>query len=579
LDFNPKPWFRSGLELAYSRTLNNGVLSDGYISGTSVSGWQAPPNVSPFNPQGPLGYNLTAAGLLGNGNNVTTVAGGTILPGAGYYYNLIPAIKLGRNDNTADEFRANIYGELSPVRGLKLTSKFGIQNLSNFEDQYTSPLIAGLGVPFNGLVQDQREDWQQWVWQNYLTYDHTFALQHKVSLTAGTEYQHTTSSVLYTGAANFTDPFFTHIIDGAYTNTQPGTTSILDLTGGNLTSNGLISYFGRLGYSYAAKYFVEGSLRRDGFSGFGVNNQFGTFPSVSLGWEATKEKFLGDISWLNFLKVRGSYGEVGNSRGVGDFASLTLYTGAAYTSLNGLGISQAGNANLKWETAKKLDVGLDAAILHSKVNVTADYFNNNINNLILAAPVLYTTGVPGANITTNIGGMVNKGVELTISSNVVQHRNFSWSTSVNFTKIWNKVTGLVPSNNNADIISGVNVASVGKPLGTFFLPRWAGVDPQTGNPMWYAADGSIKRYNFGASGSQLWTNEKGNPSKALTSSDYVYTGKTGLPTYYGGWENTFSYRHFELNLLIAYQGGNYIYNSTRAGMLTNFFSNNITEVL
>ena len=578
LDFTPKTWFKSGFQLSYTRTVNNGILTDGYIAGATVSGWMAPPNVSAYNPNGPAGFNLTAAGLLGNGNNVTSVNGATILPSASYYYNLLPAVKLQRNDNLADELRANIYGELSPLKGLKLTSKFGIQYLSNLEDQYNSPLIAGLGTPYNGLVQDQRREWDQWVWQNYLSYDHAFA-DHRISFTAGTEYQQNIFNYLYTGAGNFTDPFFTHVIDGAYTNTLPGSTTILDFTGGNSSLNGLISYFGRLGYSYANKYFLEGSVRRDGFSGFGANYQFGTFPSVSLGWEASKEKFLQDINWLNFLKVRGSYGEVGNSRGVGDYASLTLFGGAAYTSLNGLGITQAGNAGLKWETAKKLDIGFDATVVKNKINITADYFRNNIDNLILAAPVLYTTGIPNASISTNIGGMYNKGFEATVGSTPYETKNFSWTTSLNFTWISNKVTSLVSSNNNADIVSGSNVASVGRPLGTFFLPRWAGVDAQTGNPEWYAKDGSIKRYNFGATGAQLWTDEKGSPVAALSSSDYAYSDKSGLPTYYGGWDNTFTYKNFDLGISVVYQGGNYILNSSLAGMLSNFFANNFSVIL
>jgi TonB-dependent starch-binding outer membrane protein SusC len=579
LDFTPKSWFKSGIQLAYTRTVNNGVLTDGYISGTNVSGWQAPPNVSPFNPNGPLGYNLTTAGLLGNGNNVTSVGGGTILPSASYYYNILPTIQLGRNDNTADEVRGSIYGSIEPVKGLSLTTKFGIQNLSNFEDQYTSPHIGGLGAPFNGLVQDQQRNFRQWVWQNYLNFDRTFANQHKISFVAGTEYQENSKEALYTAASNFTDPFFNHIIDNAYTSTLPGSTDVMNLTGGDQSNSGLISYFSRLGYSYRNKYFVEGSIRRDGYSGFGTNNQFGTFPSVSLGWEATRERFLEGTKWLDYLKVRGSYGEVGNSRGVGDYASRTLFGGAAYTSINGLGITQAGNANLKWETAKKLDVGFDARVLHNRLNITADYFDNNINNLILAAPVQYTTGVPSASITTNIGGMKNKGFELTLSSTLIQSGDFTWSSSLNFTRIWNKVTGLVPSNQNADIVSGVNVASVGKALGTFYLPRWAGVDPNTGNPMWYAKDGTIKRYNLGATGNLVWTDQLNNPVKALTSSDYVYTDKSGLPNFYGGWDNTFAYRNVDLNVAVVYQGGNAIYNTTRSAMLTNYFSNNITDVL
>ena len=579
MEFTPKTWFKSGLQVSYAKTLNNGVLTDGYIAGTTISGWQAEPNVSAYDPKNATGYNLTTNGLLGNGNNVTTIGGVNYLPSASYYVNPLPQINLQRNNNTAQDLRANIYGEIQPITGLRLTSKFGIQYLTNFEDQYSSPLVNGLGLSYGGLEQEQRREYDQWNWQNYASYDKTIAGNHKIGVVAGTEYQKNTYFYQYTGANNFTDPFFNHIVDGAYTNTQPGTTTLLDNTGGNLSSNGLISYFGRLNYTYAGKYFIEGSFRRDGYSAFGLNKRFGNFPSVSAGWEMTKEKFMENIHWLDYLKVRGSYGQVGSFGNITDYAALTLYNGASYTSLNGLAINQAGNANLRWETSKKTDIGFDATIMKGKINITADYFKNNINGLILAAPTLYSVGIPNSSISTNIGGMYNKGIELTVSATPVSTKDFTWTSSINFTRIWNKVTGLVPSNNNADIVSGVAVASVGKKLGTFYLPVWAGVDPATGNPRWFAKDGSIKQYNYGGSGKTLWTNAKGDSVGALTGSDFIYQKRSGLPTFYGGWDNTFSYKGFDLNISITYQGGNYVYNTSKAGMMTNQFSNNFTDIL
>jgi TonB-linked SusC/RagA family outer membrane protein len=579
LDFTPKNWFKSGVQINYTRTLNQGVLTDGYIAGTTISGWQAPPNVSPYDPANATGYNLTANGLLGSGNNVTTIGGVSFLPSTSYYLNVLPQIKLQRNNNVAQNLQANIYGEVQPIAGLKFTSKFGIQYLTNLEDQYGSPLVNGLGLSYGGLLQEQNQEYDQWNWQNFATFDKNIGTNHKIGIVAGTEYQKNTYFNQYTGAGNFTDAFFTHVVDGAYTNTLPGTSTILDFTGGNLNGSGLMSYFGRINYSYAGKYYVEGAFRRDGYSGFGANNRFGNFPSVGLGWELSKEKFMETFTWLEYLKIRGSYGQVGNSAGVGPYAALTLYGGAAYTSLNGLGISQAGNASLKWESAKKTDVGFDAAFLKNKLHVTVDYFRNNIDGLILAAPVLYTVGIPNSSISTNIGGMTNKGIELTVNATPVTIGAFSWTTSFNFTRIWNKVTGLVPSNNNADIVSGVGVASVGRSLGTFYLPKWAGVDPQTGNGRWYAKDGTIKQYNYGATGAALWTDGKGNSVAALSGTDFVYQKRGGLPTYYGGWDNTFTYKSFDLNIGITYQGGNYIYNSSKAGMLTNAFSNNFSAIL
>jgi hypothetical protein len=192
---------------------------------------------------------------------------------------------------------------------------------------------------------------------------------------------------------------------------------------------------------------------------------------------------------------------------------------------------------------------------------------------------LYSVGIPNSSVSSNIGGMYNKGIEITITSSPYSTKDFTWSTSINFTRIWNKVTGLVPTNNNADIVFSPNAASIGKPLGTFYLPKWAGVDAQTGSPMWYAKDGTIKRYNFGATGTALWTDEKGNPVAALGGTDFVYADKGGLPTFYGGWDNTFTYKNFDLNIGINFQGGNYIYNSSKAGLLTNAFSNNFSDIL
>ncbi len=578
IEVTPKKWFKTGLQAYYSKTENNGILTDGFIAGATITGWQSIPNVAVYNPSGPLGYNLTAAGLLGLGNNTSTIGGVNYLPSASYYPNIVSQLELNRNQNIAEQINATVYAEIQFIKGLKFTTKVGIQNISNLEDQYSSPFNAGLGFTYNGLVQDQRQDRKQWVWQNYLNFDKLIAKKHKVSFTGAIENQKNSFQSQYTGAGNFTDPFFRNIVDNAYTNTQPGSTTILDFTGGNLRNNGLISYIGRVGYSYNSKYFIEGSLRRDGYSAFGEDNKFGNFSSISAAWDVTKEAFMANFKFLSLFKIRGSIGTVGNSNGITDYASRTLFSGASYTSLNGLGITQAGNSTLRWESAKKSDIGFEAKFLKNRINVVYDYFETDISNLILAAPTLYTVGIPSSSIFYNIGGMTNKGYEITLNLTPVQTKDFTWLSSFNFTSINNRVTALVSSNNNADIVSGVNVASVGKPLGTFFIPNWAGVDAATGNPQWYGANGAIKRYNFGATGTAIWTDDKGTPTSALSGGDFQYQNKGGLPTYYGGWSNTFTYKQFDLNIDINYQGGNYVYNSSKAGMLTNAFSNNFTAI-
>ncbi|HEY8396943.1 MAG TPA: TonB-dependent receptor [Flavihumibacter sp.] len=576
MDVTPNKWFKAGTQISYNRTLNNGVMSDRYLSGTVTSGFQAFPTVSPYNPNHPTGYNLAETspiGTLGWGNNSRAYNGTALFPFN--YYNPLAGINTGRNDNTAQDLRLNAYGEITFLKGLKFTSKIGVQYMDNWEDQYTSPYIAGLGTPFNGLVQENTQYWNQWVWQNYLSYDRSFGA-HKISATAGQESQYNKWKYRYIGASNFADPFFTTIIDGAYTNVDPSSDELYNLTGGDITTNGMESYFGRLGYSFDSKYFIEGSIRRDAFSGFGRNNEWGTFPSVSAGWEVTKENFMQNVRHLNYLKIRGSYGVVGNSRGIGPYASRSLYSGASYTILNGFGVAQAGNAALQWESSKKFNIGFEASLFKGdRINLVFDYFRTNIDNLILDAPALYTVGIPGSTVTTNIGRMTNAGIEITLNANVIRTRDFSWTASANFSKIKNEVKELVAANNNQHITSGVSVAAVGKPLGTFFIPRWAGVDAETGNPTWYAADGSLKMFD---PNTQSWSDGKGNEVSALGGADYVYSDKSGLPTWYGGFDNTFRYKHFDLGLSFFFSGGNYLYNGTRANLLSNSFSNNLEEI-
>jgi hypothetical protein len=188
--------------------------------------------------------------------------------------------------------------------------------------------------------------------------------------------------------------------------------------------------------------------------------------------------------------------------------------------------------------------------------------------------------VPNNSVFTNIGSMRNRGVELTVNTSLVETGTFKWATSFNFTKMKNKVLSLVAANNNADITQGSSVASVGKPLGTFKLIPWAGVNPANGNPRWYAADGTIKEYHFGESGSAAWTDAEGRATTPISAStDAVYSDKGGLPSWMGGWDNTFTFRQFDLGVNIIYSGGNYIYNSTSATMLNNGVINNFTTIL
>jgi TonB-linked SusC/RagA family outer membrane protein len=568
LDLTPKTWLKAGISLYASRALNNGVLSDGLLAGSTLAGYNAPPNVPVYNNTGEFGgYYLNPSNRdLGNGGNDVTYR-------LNRFFHPLTTVYMGRNDNQSNRTLGNIYLEVTPVAGLKITSRFGIDYIQNFEDQYSGPDQAGLGVGFNGLVQENLLRLNQWNWSNFASYSRTFAQMHNMTLTAGVEYQYSKRTELYTGQGNLADSYFQNIYDGLFAGTDNS------FTGGTANARAFDSYFGRVAYNYAAKYYAEFAFRADAYSGFGINNRRGYFPSGSIGWRIYEENFFKDnVDFVSDLKLRASYGVVGNSE-IGPYAARTLYGGGQYADLNGLSMAQIGDPNLQWESSRKLDVGLDAAFLKNRISLIFDYFNNDVDKLVLDAPALRTVGIPNSTVTTNIGAMRNSGFEITVNATPVEKKDFVWSTSANFTSIKNKITKLV---DGSDIISASNRASIGRPLGVWYMIRWAGVNPQTGYGMFYDKEGNVKMYNpsRGVATADRWTSPDGSTKvSAITAADAVYMeGLTGYPTWYGGWDNTFSYKGFELNIQVQYSGGNSVLNTTRQGMMTNFLQNNITEI-
>jgi TonB-linked SusC/RagA family outer membrane protein len=568
LDLTPKKWLKSGVSLSYSKTYNQGVNGENALAGATVSGYTAPPNVPAYNPDGT--YYLNNLGNLGNGNNFVP---STFAPNA--YFHIPGNLKENRNDNTSQRTLGNAYVTVEPIKGLQITSKYGIDYNFNFEDQYSSPLLGGLGRQVGqGLVQDYTTTRTQFNWQNYINYDRTFAENHTIGLTAGVEYQESRTKRIYSVANDFADPKFQSILDGLYVGTLTG--------GGQEFNNGFQSYFGRANYNFNNRYYASFSLRSDASSVFGTENQRGLFPGGSVGWRISQESFMQGISAINDLKLRASYGLVGNSNGIGSYASRTLIGGGQYADANGFDITQVGNPSLQWEKSKKLDIGFDAALLNSRINVTFDFFNNDVSGLLLAAPVLRTTGIPGASINRNIGSMYNRGVELTLNTlNVKLDNGFSWSSSLNGSIIKNRISALATPN---DIVSANQRASIGRSLGAYYLPQWAGVNPDNGNAQFYAADGSIKQFDAAyttnaSSNTGRWLTASGEPTTAIGAADFKYTKKTGYPTWFGGFDNTFSFKGLELGVFLQYSGGNLIYNGYRAAMLSNSLQNNSTEIL
>lgn len=310
------------------------------------------------------------------------------------------------------------------------------------------------------------------------------------------------------------------------------------------SENAIISYFGIANYSFKNKYFLNGSLRRDGSSKFGANNRFATFYSVGAGWMVSDEAFFQNVRFINSLKLSTSYGTVGNQEGIGDFASRELFVPRGYNGINGPGLSQLPNQDLTWEERAKFNIGINASMFKGKIIVNVDYYNDKTNRLFFPNQLSRTTGV--ATQTTNIGVVQNQGFEFTLVTENVKSKNFSWNTTINFTVNRNKVLALAPTTLPTGVVGGIGLTKIGSPLFTNYLVKYSGVNPANGNSIYTKPDGTSTEVYSDATDRQEFG--------------------TRVAPYFGGVTNKFNYRGIELSALLTYSFGNFVYNNDRANV-------------
>jgi Outer membrane receptor proteins, mostly Fe transport len=323
----------------------------------------------------------------------------------------------------------------------------------------------------------------------------------------------------------------------------------------------LISNFGRLNYNYNDKYYLQGSLRRDGGSVFGKNNRWGYFPSVGVSWRAGQESFIQKMNVFYDLKFRGSYGVTGNSTGFSAYTAQFLSGPMGSFNYNGgsmmsYGPNKAANPDLKWEKTATTNFGLDASLLQGKLSFTFDWYNKNTTDMIYwyDADILL---VPAAGLWANGGSINNKGIEFSISATPVKTKSFTWKTSLNLAHNKNTITGLSnPYFSGGDSIrytqpdgggqtgSTLQIRKVGYPLGQFFTLIYQGKD-----------DKGVSQY----------LGKDGKPTTNPTTDDYRYAGSPQPKLNYG-WSNNFTYRNFDLSIFLRGVYGNKIFNATRADL-------------
>ena len=572
-DHEINKFIKVGNNLTLSKQVDNDQNNgSNALSGGIASALRMLPNVNPFNPDHPSGYNirfpqLNQVGLGPNSNPVDD-----------NFTN--PLFTLTQNRYESDKLRVNnnLYVELSPMKGLKIRSAFNYDFLNDYSTVALSP-VHGDGFSSLGNIQNVGQQVQRMVWQNYMNYNTTLFNDHNVYLTAGHEVQEDISKFISGSLQQLSDPFFLqkNVISGS---------GALQFASGGYGMSGFQSLFGRLNYDFKNKYFVQGSVRRDGQSSLAPTNRFGVFPGASVGYRISEEGFWKQNQFLNKtfsdVKLKGSYAIVGNQ--LGGFPYLSTFGSAAYGNIPGLAPNLVGNAALQWERSKKLDVGLELGLFNNRFTFVADWFLNDIDQLVFGVPTPNSAGIPGNSISQNVGTARNNGLEFALSGDIIRGKDFNWGFNANFTTLENKITSLysvggVPV---TTIPGAYNRIETGQSLNYLWGWQYVGVNTQTGNPMYSKANGTLVQRNttngtfFTAADMNDGNMTTSNP---LTDADRVNLGNS-LPTYFGAVTNNFRYKNFSLEFMIRFQGGNKIMNITRQeALLSQNFHNNGTEIM
>lgn len=573
------PNMKIGINLGVTRSEDNDQNNGGNALGGSIaSSIRALPNVPIYNPAGVAGYNIDLGnpGVLGRGANLKYIDNG--------YTNV--AFLLDKNKLNNDKYRiiVNAFLELTILKGLTIRTQGSADYLNSY-DFLSYDNRHGDGLP-NGRVTNNYFQTSRYVWQNYLNYNQTFR-KHSIGATAGTEMQRDINKGLTGGGSVISDIFF--IQENLITNSYSTQTS-----SGSFSKAGFQSFFARFNYDYDNRYFIQGTIRRDGLTALAPGNQYGNFPGGSIGWRISNERFWqrsGFSKWVNELKFRGSYAVVGNIL-TANFPYLSTYASYPYAAINGLAVDVVGNPSLRWETNKKIDIGFDATFAKNRVRVTFDYFKNNNDDLVFNEPQAPSLGIPNNIIAKNIAEMENKGIEITLGLDIVRKKDFNWTMDLNYTHTTNKVLSLAngikeqivlanTSTNNATL----NINRVGETINAFYGYDYAGVNAANGNPMYYVADGSLVQYSL-ANNAYYYAVSKNDPNLgvlynggALSNNDRNIRGNA-IPTWFGGLTNTFTYKRFSLEIFLRFSGGNSVYNQTaQEALMSNGFLNNSKAIL
>jgi len=545
-EFTPNKWFKAGINLngMYSNASYNSSASGNYYANPFyVARYMAP--VYPLYLHNADG--TYALDEYGNKQYDTTSA---YLDNR----NIVYEMEKDQDRTRRASIEGQIFATVMLPYGFSATVKANLNHSNTNRLKYNNPEI-GDGATNNGRLRSYANQFNSQTFQQFINWDHNYGVHH-VDVMLG--HEHYQWKGMYENGMNTG-----MVIDGVIT---MGNFQTLSTHEGNNDEDRLESYFARARYNFDEKYFADFSWRRDGSSRFHKDKRWGNFFSFGLNWNAKRENFLKDVDWVNALRVRASYGEVGNNTAVGLYAYQALY----YMDKNGASpafIKQSlSAADIQWETAQTIDIGVEGT-LFDRLNFSLGYFDKRNKDLLFEVRLPLSAGsFAWADLTNmtqyqNIGTISNRGWEISINGDVIRNKDWKWNLGIDATFLSSKIKKLP---NGKDILHGLQNYSEGHDPYEFYTYHFVGVDQMTGNSL-YTLD---PEKEDDAKDAGMLVEINGTKYTLDTTYGKRDWAGTAHPTVYGSITSNLSWKDLTLNMLFTYSLGGKVYDGTYQSLMS-----------
>lgn len=521
-------WFKAGMNASYSRNESNTAVEN---SSGSSNVWYTAQLMAPIFPV----YEKDAEGkdiIDVNGNKVFDY--GTNRPaGASADWHTIATLYDDKYANNSDNLSGRLFAEIGNLKegvleGLKLSVNYGFDLVSADNMTYYNP-YNGNSVSVKGSLQKSASRTFSFTFNQLLSYDRTFNKHHINALVGHEFYKY---NYQYIGASKTGFPF-----GGLYE-----LDAATNITGASSYQHNYAveSVLSRFAYDFDDRYYLSASFRTDGSSRFHKDNRWGQFWSVGANWRISREKFMKDVSWVDNLSMKVSYGVQGNDNIGTYYAWQSLYNfGSSNADYPGLSASSLGNPDLKWEKNANLNAGVEGRFMN-RFNVAVEWYSRKTTDMLMLFPMASSLGFDGYN--KNIGSMRNTGWDITLGADIFQGDSFNWRFTVMGSTVKNKVLQLA---DKPEIISGNYIIKEGETLNSFYTATSAGVDPATGKQLYWVWDTDKN----GVRGEKYISDSQ---SKATACKEIQ---GSRIPDIYGSFSNEFRYKNFDLSVLCTYSVG------------------------